>query len=140
MQNIPPLLQVRRGDGVEACFVVMCAGMLLTGGLFAIVLSPTIFCKAPSLISVAIWLDMTLIVCGYSAALPETSAADDLPAMFYVVIVQYMMLPLPKLWSLGLGLTNTLLQTLVAGLTAELQRENIAQQVMCKSKKKCNKA
>ncbi|WAR11788.1 ADCY2-like protein [Mya arenaria] len=123
--------KVTRLGNPEPAFIIMCGGLFITGVLFGLVITEKLFRRAPCLLSLAVWLNMTLIISAYSAALPETSVSDDLPAVFYLIIVQYMMLPLPKLLSVGLGFLNMFLQILVAALTTELHRENLAYQLAC---------
>lgn len=88
-----------------------------------------IFQRAPSSLSTAVWLDMTLVISLYSGLLPATTSSEDLPAVFFVIIVLYMMLPLSKLLSVFLGLMNVTSQVLMAAFVSKLSRENLVFQV-----------
>ena len=72
---------------------------------------------------------MTIIVNVYMSVLPNRTLDDDLPAVFYVIIVLYTMLPLSVLWSLLFGLLSTVLQLLIAGLFTSSHTENLVFQV-----------
>lgn len=114
---------------MEPAFLVMCGGLLVSAILFSLVIMQKLFQGAPKLLSTAIWLDMTLIISLYSGLLSKTSSNDDLPAVFFVIIVLYMMLPLPKLLSVCLGVLNMVIQLVMAGLSSQLDQENLVFQV-----------
>ncbi|XP_052232628.1 adenylate cyclase type 2-like isoform X2 [Dreissena polymorpha] len=121
--------KVKVGDKFEPAFFILLAGMVIQVGITSLIVVPKMFKKAPKLLSLAVWLNMTAVISAYSALIPSSAASDDLPAVFYIIIVLYMMLPLPKLWSVLLGLLNMLIQLVMAGWTSELQRENLSYQL-----------
>ena len=88
-----------------------------------------IFFKGPCLLSALIWLVMTLIVNIYMSVLPNRTVDNDLPVVFYIIIVLYTMLPLSVLWSLFFGFLSTLLQMLLAGIFTSENKENLVFQV-----------
>ena len=119
----------REDSSPEPAFLVMCGGLLLSGVLFPLVLMQKLFQRAPKLLSFAIWLDMTLIISLYSGLMPGIEPSEDLPAVFFVIIVLYMMLPLPKSLSLLLGLLNMATQLLIAGFVSKNSRDHLVFQV-----------
>ncbi|KAL4234423.1 cAMP biosynthetic process [Mactra antiquata] len=114
---------------VEGSFIVLIVGLCLTVALYPLVMVQKFFKKWPSIVSAAIWLNMTIIINMYTGFLSNTSTSDDLPAVFYVIIVLYTMLPLPKLISVLLGIFSMTLQLIVSGVTAELNTENLVFQL-----------
>jgi len=61
--------------------------------------------------------------------MPGIEPSEDLPAVFFVIIVLYMMLPLPKSLSLLLGLLNMATQLLIAGFVSKNSRDHLVFQV-----------
>lgn len=120
-------------DGsIEAAFIVLCVGLFITCLFFPLVIVQKFYKKAPSVISAGIWVDMLLIINIYMSVMQKTSSSDDLPAVFFVIIVLYTMLPLPKTVSVVFGVISMTIQILMAGLLSDLNRENLVLQVrMC---------
>ncbi|XP_060564084.1 adenylate cyclase type 2-like isoform X2 [Ruditapes philippinarum] len=117
-------------DGsLEAAFMVLCGGLFVTCLFFPLVIIQKFYRKAPSVISAGIWADMLLIINIYMSVMQKTSASDDLPAVFFVIIVLYTMLPLPKKVSVVCGVLSMTIQILMAGLMADLNRENLVFQL-----------
>jgi hypothetical protein len=109
--------------------MVLCGGLFVTCLFFPLVIIQKFYRKAPSVISAGIWADMLLIINIYMSVMQKTSASDDLPAVFFVIIVLYTMLPLPKKVSVVCGVLSMTIQILMAGLMADLNRENLVFQV-----------
>ena len=112
-----------------APFIILCCGTFLVSLLLPLVCISKIFFKGPCLLSALIWLVMTLIVNIYMSVLPNRTVDNDLPVVFYIIIVLYTMLPLPVLWSLFFGFLSTLLQMLIAGIFTSENKENLVFQV-----------
>ena len=70
-----------------------------------------------------------LVVNVYVSLLPERTASDDLPAVFYLTFVVYTMLPLSKLWSVLLGTITMATQLVLVGLLSDLHEHNFGLQV-----------
>ena len=112
-----------------APFIILCCGTFLVSLLLPLVCITKIFFKGPCLLSALIWLVMTLIVNIYMSVLPNRTVDNDLPVVFYIIIVLYTMLPLSVLWSLFFGFLSTLLQMLIAGIFTSENKENLVFQV-----------
>lgn len=135
MNRIVLTFQVAMEGSPEPAFIVLCGGLLITGLLFPLVIIQKFYKKAPSCVAAAIWVDMLLIINCYMGVMQNTSCSDDLPAVFFVIIVLYTMLPLPKRISALFGVLTMTLQLLMAGFTAELNRDNLVFQVSCNQTK-----
>ncbi|XP_053401460.1 adenylate cyclase type 2-like isoform X2 [Mercenaria mercenaria] len=122
--------KVVRDGSPEAAFIVLCAGLLITGLFFPLVIVRKFYKKAPSVISAGIWVDMLLIINTYMGVMQKTSSSDDLPAVFFVIIVLYTMLPLPKKISVVFGVISMTIQLLMAGFLSDLNRDNLVFQLL----------
>ena len=102
----------------------------MTIALIVLIALKKLFYRAPMIVSAAIWFDMMLIVNLYINLLTERTANDDLPAVFYLTFVVYTMLPLSKMWTLGLCTVTMVTQLVLAGCLANVQDQNFGLQVI----------
>ncbi|KAK3584553.1 hypothetical protein CHS0354_030558 [Potamilus streckersoni] len=123
--------KVFQGSYPYTPFIVLCVGLVTTTALFPLVVIQRIFYRASLVLGVVIWINILAIITVFFLVNPNRTPDDDLPAVFYLVIVLHVMLPIPKNIALILGIVSTILEIILAGIISTKHKENLASQLSC---------
>ncbi|KAL3859779.1 hypothetical protein ACJMK2_009973 [Sinanodonta woodiana] len=123
--------QVFQGLYPYTPFIVLCVGLVTTTALFPLVIIQRIFYRASLVLGVVIWINILAIITVFFLVNPNRTPEDDLPAVFYLVIILHVMLPIPKNIALILGIISTVLEIILAGIISTKHKENLASQLSC---------
>ena len=106
---------------IQIHMVTLGFGILVLLGIMLIVVQEKIYKRFPGVLSITIWILLLAIInVYYNIPGRHRKPPDDVAITFYTIIVCYMMLPLSKRWSLGLGLVTMVLEMSTVGfLTKE---------------------
>ncbi|XP_046557098.1 LOW QUALITY PROTEIN: adenylate cyclase type 2-like [Haliotis rubra] len=97
---------------------ILGCGALLKVFLIVFTTLKKIYQKHTSLLSAAVWLSILSLMSLYYSFSPRRTHADDMPVMFYITLVGYMVLPLSKKWSFAVGSLSLVLELVLSGLVA----------------------
>ncbi|XP_048254952.1 adenylate cyclase type 2-like isoform X2 [Haliotis rufescens] len=122
--------EVHKSSSQTAQVSILGCGVLLKVFLIVFTSLKKIYQQHTSLLSAAVWLSILSLMSLYYSFSVHRTPADDMPVMFYITLVGYMVLPLSKKWSLAVGSLSLVLELVLSGVLSDRLIQHLPQQLV----------